>query len=140
MSAVLRAEKLSVTLAETGAALTPEISFTLGAGGALALVGISGSGKTMCVNAILGLLNKRVFRVSGRASFADRSLFGLSEREMRALRGGRLALIPQNPMTAFDPSARLGSQLAETVRAHRDVSRRAARELSLGGLRALGLP
>ncbi|MDR2615055.1 MAG: ATP-binding cassette domain-containing protein [Oscillospiraceae bacterium] len=140
MSALLSVQGLGVTLAATGAVLSPEVSFSLEPGASLALVGDSGCGKTMCVNAILGLLHRRVFRVSGRAALGGRSLFNLPEREMRAIRGGKIALIPQNPMTAFDPSVKIGKQISETVRAHRDISRAAAREPGLNALRALGLP
>lgn len=138
--ALLAVQNLSVSLAATGAMLTPEVSFTLDAGAALALVGDSGCGKTMCLNAILGLLNSRVFRVSGHAALGGQNLLGLPEREMRGIRGGKIALIPQNPMTAFDPSAGIGAQISETIRAHRDITRADARKLGEKALETLGLP
>lgn len=138
--ALLSVQNLGVALAGTGEVLTPAVSFTLEAGGALALVGDSGCGKTLCVHALLGLLNHRSFCVSGRALLAGQDLLGLPEREMRKLRGGRMALIPQNPMTAFDPSTRIGAQISETLRAHRRVSRSGARALGAKALCALGLP
>jgi ABC-type glutathione transport system ATPase component len=140
MSALLLVQNLGVVLAATGAVLSPQVGFLLEPGASLALVGDSGCGKTMCVNAILGLLNKRVFRVSGQAALGGQSLFNLPEREMRGIRGGKIALIPQNPMTAFDPSAKIGSQIAETIRAHRKISRAAAREMGADALHVLGLP
>jgi ABC-type glutathione transport system ATPase component len=140
MNTLLSVRNLSVTLAATGAILSPEVSFSLEPGASLALVGDSGCGKTMCVNAILGLLNRRVFRVSGRAALGEQNLFALPEREMRGIRGGKIALIPQNPMTAFDPSVKIGTQITETVRAHRSISRADARELGEKALRTLGLP
>ncbi|HML46911.1 MAG TPA: ATP-binding cassette domain-containing protein [Clostridia bacterium] len=138
--ALLSVQNLSVSLAATGAILSPEVDFTLDAGAALALIGDSGCGKTLCINAILGLLNNRVFRVSGHAALGGQNLLGLPECEMRRIRGGKIALIPQNPMTAFDPSAKIGMQLSETVRAHRRIPRAGARELGVRALEALGLP
>lgn len=138
--ALLSVENLSVSLSGTGAVLTPPVCFTLGSGGALALVGDSGCGKTMCIQALLGLLNRRTFRVSGRALLTGQDLLGLPEREMRKLRGGRVALIPQNPMTAFNPSARIGAQISETIRAHKRVPHARARALGAKALDALGLP
>ncbi|MDR2647720.1 MAG: ATP-binding cassette domain-containing protein [Oscillospiraceae bacterium] len=139
MSAFVSVQNLSVALAATGAVLSPEVSFVLESGASLALVGDSGCGKTMCVNAILGMLNKRVFSVSGQIALNGQSLLNLPEREMRAIRGSKIALIPQNPMTAFDPSAKIGAQIAETVMAHRDISRAAARALGEQALHTLGL-
>jgi ABC-type glutathione transport system ATPase component len=140
MSALLSVGDLSVALASTGAVLSPAVSFSLRSGESLALVGNSGSGKTMCVSAILGLLDRRGFRVSGHAALDGRDLLTLRERELRAVRGVQIALIPQNPMTAFDPSARVGAQIAESVRAHRAIDRAAALELGKRALAALGLP
>lgn len=139
-SSLLSVQNLSVSLTATGTILTPEVSFSLDAGTALALVGDSGCGKTMCVNAMLGLLNNRVFRVSGYAALHGQNLLGLPESKMCGIRGGKIALIPQNPMTAFDPSAKIGAQISETVRAHRNISRADARELGEEALEALGLP
>jgi ABC-type glutathione transport system ATPase component len=139
MSTLLSVQNLSVVLAATGAILSPDVSFSLEPGASLALVGDSGCGKTMCVNAILGMLNKRMFSVYGQVALNGQSLLNLPEREMRAIRGGNIALIPQNPMTAFDPSVKIGKQISETVRAHRDISRAAARELGEQALHALGL-
>ncbi|MDR2360601.1 MAG: ATP-binding cassette domain-containing protein [Oscillospiraceae bacterium] len=140
MSAALHAENLTVKLRETNAGIVSGVSFSLCAGGALALVGDSGSGKTMCVNAILGLLNKRIFNTSGIARFAGENLLTMPEHALRRIRGDKIALIPQNPMTAFDPGFKIGTQITETIRAHRRLTRRAARTLSSDALDALGLP
>ncbi|MDR0446021.1 MAG: ATP-binding cassette domain-containing protein [Oscillospiraceae bacterium] len=140
VNALLSVRDLSVALTSTGAVLSPAVSFSLGTGESLALVGNSGSGKTLCVSAILGLLDRRSFRVSGQALLDGRELLTLREREMRAIRGGLIALIPQNPMTAFDPGVRIGAQITETVRAHRPQSAAAARAAADTALAALGLP
>jgi ABC-type glutathione transport system ATPase component len=140
MNELLSVQNLSVSLAATGATLTPEVSFSLEPGASLALVGESGCGKTMCVNAILGLLNRRVFHVSGQVTLGGQSLLNLPERGMRVIRGGKIALVPQNPMTAFDPNMRIGAQITETVRAHRNTIRADPRELGEKALHALGLP
>jgi ABC-type dipeptide/oligopeptide/nickel transport system ATPase component len=140
MSVILSVQDLSVSLIATDAVLSPTVNFKLDSGGALALVGDSGCGKTMCVNAILGLLNRRMFRVSGRADLGGQDLLDLPEREMRVIRGGKIALIPQNPMTAFDPSLKIEAQIIETVRAHMRITRNAARELGEESICTLGLP
>jgi ABC-type glutathione transport system ATPase component len=137
---ILKVENLRVTLKESGALLSPGVSFTLERGGATAIVGESGSGKTMCVGAILGLLNRRLFAVSGRVNYIGRDLLSLSERRLRGIRGGKIALIPQNPMTAFDPSAKIGAQMTETIRVHAAYSRQAACARAVSGLTMLGLP
>jgi peptide/nickel transport system ATP-binding protein len=105
----------------------------------LGLVGESGCGKTTLANAIMGLLPANA-QVRGTISFQDRDLTGLKEEERRALRGDRISMIFQDPLSALDPAFSIGSQVAETVRAHRDVSRAQARERALAVLREVGIP
>ena len=103
-----------------------DVSFSLDAGGALGIVGESGSGKTMTALALMGLLPDGA-RVTGAIRCEGRELLaGLAEDEMRALRGDRVAMIFQEPMTALNPLHRVGSQVAEPLRIHRGLSRAAA--------------
>ncbi|TKT81047.1 ABC transporter ATP-binding protein [Aquamicrobium sp. LC103] len=103
------------------------------------LVGESGSGKSMTAHAILGLLPSKVKALEGAIRFGDRDLLGLSPREMRALRGSRIAMIFQEPLTALNPLARVGHQVAEAIRIHgRSEGDVGARVVELFG--QVGLP
>jgi peptide/nickel transport system ATP-binding protein len=100
-------------------------SFALDEGESLGVVGESGSGKTMTALALMGLTPERA-RVSGSIRFEERELVGLDEDGMSQLRGDRIAMIFQEPMTALNPLRRIGAQVAEPLILHRDLSKRAA--------------
>jgi len=85
------------------------------------LVGESGSGKSMTAHAILGLLPSKVAALQGEIRFGGRNLLDLSSREMRALRGSDIAMVFQEPLTALNPLARVGRQVAEAIRTHAGV-------------------
>lgn len=101
------------------------VSFTLDAGESLGVVGESGSGKTMTALALMGLLPDGA-RVSGALNFEGRDLARLDENAMLKLRGDRLAMIFQEPMTALNPLHRVGAQVAEPLRLHRALGKREA--------------
>ena len=103
------------------------LSFSLDDGGSLGVVGESGSGKTMTALALMGLAPETA-RVSGSIRFEGRQLVGLAEEAMRALRGDRIAMIFQEPMTALNPLHRVGAQVAEPLILHRGMSKAAAFE------------
>jgi len=94
-----------------------DVSFTLGAGESLGLVGESGSGKSVTALALLRLLPAQA-RVSGQVLLDGKDLSAASEDEMRAVRGARISMIFQEPMTALNPVMRVGEQVAEAVLAH----------------------
>ena len=94
------------------------ISLDVNANEIVCLVGESGSGKSMTAHAILGLLPPKVKPLSGSVRFTGRDILHLAERDMRALRGGDIAMIFQEPLTALNPLARVGHQVAETIRIH----------------------
>ncbi|MEO7775538.1 MAG: ABC transporter ATP-binding protein [Steroidobacteraceae bacterium] len=108
------------------------VSFTLATGEILGIVGESGSGKTQLMLSLLGL-NERGAQVTGSARFRGEELIGMHESRLRALRGERLAMIFQDPMTALNPYLRIGTQLTEVLAAHRrmrgSAARRRAQEL-----------
>ena len=121
---VLEVEDLRVTFT-TRRARTPAVtgvSFYVEAGRTLGIVGESGSGKSVTARALMGLLSGR-FEVSGSARLRGRELIGLPEREMCRHRGTDIAMVFQDPMRALNPTMRVGAQIAETVRLHRQVSR-----------------
>lgn len=97
------------------------VSFDLAAGETLCLAGESGSGKSVTSLAIMGLLPKASLRVaSGAIELGSRDLTRASEREMRAIRGGDIAMIFQEPMTSLNPIMTVGAQLTEAIREHRE--------------------
>jgi len=116
------------------------ISFDLKRGETLALAGESGSGKSITSLAIMGLLPPPSVRVTGGTiSMGGRNLTSLPEAEMRRLRGNRVAMIFQEPMTSLNPMMTIGTQLIEAIRAHAPLSRRAARIEALAALTAVRL-
>lgn len=119
MSAALKVENLNVTLTYRKASkkLVEDVSFEVHPGECLGILGESGSGKSMTVKSILGLLDKN-FQVSGSAVFDGHDLLKESKEELRRLRGSRITMVLQNPMTCFDPLYRIGNQMAETFAAH----------------------
>lgn len=119
MSAVLKVENLNVTLTYRKASkkLVEDVSFEVHPGECLGILGESVSGKSMTVKSILGLLDKN-FQVSGSAVFDGHDLLKESKEELRRLRGSRITMVLQNPMTCFDPLYRIGNQMAETFAAH----------------------
>ena len=101
------------------------VSLAVGRGEIVGLVGESGSGKSLTALAVLRLLPPNA-RVAGRIRLDGEDLLSLPEREMRQVRGGRVGIVFQEPMTALNPVYTIGFQIAEAVRAHRPVSRREA--------------
>jgi peptide/nickel transport system ATP-binding protein len=116
------------------------VSFALEQGRTLGIVGESGSGKSVCALSTMGLTRAQGARICGRIVFEGRNLVALPERELRALRGNELAMIFQDPLSSLHPLYRVGAQIAEGIRAHREVSRRAARVRAVELLELVGVP
>ena len=104
-----------------------EVTFSLEAGRVLALLGESGSGKSVTLRAILGLHQGARTRVSGEVLVKGRDVNRLDERAREALRGSVVSLVFQEPMTALDPVYTIGAQITETLAQHRGLDRAAAR-------------
>mgnify|MGYP004520839971 FL=1 len=132
MSAILKVENLNVTLHHRRASkkLVEDVSFEVRPGECLGILGESGSGKSMTVKSVLGLLDKN-FQVSGSAIFDGQDLLKESKEELRRLRGSRITMVLQNPMTCFDPLYRIGNQMAETFATHTSWNAQEIRTLSL---------
>ena len=113
-----------------------DVSFSLSRGETLALVGESGCGKSATCKAIMRLLAKNATIEHGEVLLDGENLLTKTNREMRAIRGAEIAMIFQDPMTALDPTMKIGKQIAETVTLHRRVSRvqAKARAIELLGL------
>ena len=119
MSAILKVENLNATLRHRRVSkkLVEDVSFEVHPGECLGILGESGSGKSMTVKSVLGLLDKN-FQVSGSAIFDGQDLLKETKEELRRLRGSRITMVLQNPMTCFDPLYRIGNQMAETFATH----------------------
>jgi len=116
------------------------LSFTLDRGKTLAIVGESGSGKSVTSLSIMGLHNKKRTRMSGQIWLDGTDLIASSAEQVRALRGEKMALIFQDPLSALHPFYRVGDQIAEAYRLHNKVSKAKARERSIELLRLVGIP
>ncbi|AIB14909.1 microcin ABC transporter ATP-binding protein (plasmid) [Azospirillum argentinense] len=117
-----------------------DLTFTLEPGEILCVVGESGSGKSMTAHAVLGLLPKAVKVSSGEIRHQGTNVFSLPERDQRSLRGGRIAMIFQEPMTALNPLMRVGDQIDEVLRYHTTLDRAARRARVVELLASVGLP
>ncbi|WP_322784950.1 ABC transporter ATP-binding protein [Streptomyces justiciae] len=116
------------------------LSFRLEQGGALALVGESGSGKSTVASALLGLHRGTGARVGGSVEVAGIDVEEASDEELRRLRGGKAAMVFQDPLSSLDPYYAIGDQIAEVYRVHARVSRRAARARAVEVLERVGIP
>ncbi|MBK6005074.1 ABC transporter ATP-binding protein [Ramlibacter ginsenosidimutans] len=138
---LLEVRDLSVQLqTQRGPALAVRnVGFTLERGETLGIVGESGCGKSLTVMALMGLLPEGA-RVTGSIAFEGKELVGLPERDLQALRGDRMAMVFQEPMTALNPVHTVGDQVAEPLRLHRGVSRAEARKQAIALLDRVGIP
>jgi len=116
------------------------VSFDLVAGEIVCVVGESGSGKSICAHALMGLLPERVRIESGEIAFEGRDLLALDAAGWRDLRGRRIAMVFQEPMTALNPLLRIGEQIMEMFEAHGLLSRRQRRQRALELAQEVGLP
>jgi peptide/nickel transport system ATP-binding protein len=137
----LEVKDLRVTLATSrGRALAlADVGFEIGRGEKVGLIGESGSGKSLTALAVMGLLPQGA-QVSGSIRLHGHELVGASESLLCTLRGDRVGMVFQEPMTALNPLHRVGDQVAEPLRLHRGLSRAAARARSLALLEQVHLP
>jgi oligopeptide/dipeptide ABC transporter ATP-binding protein len=117
-----------------------DVSFEVRPGEVVAIVGESGSGKSVTAQTILGLTRSPNARIEGSARFGGLDLIAAGDDELRAVRGERVAMVFQDPMSSFNPVQRIGSQIVEAIRAHRDVPKREARARAVELLDAVGIP
>ena len=142
MSAILKVDDLRVSFAtEDGVVQAVSgVSFELQAGEVLAIVGESGSGKSVTAQTITGLTRAPNARITGSVTYRGRELNGLDDDQLRDVRGEQIAMVFQDPMTSLNPVYRVGDQIAEMIRAHRDVSKREAADRAVELLRSVGIP
>ena len=116
------------------------VSFSLDPSKTLGIVGESGCGKSVTALSIMRLLPRLGTRVSGSVVFEGRELASLPEREMQGLRGDRMAMIFQEPMTSLNPSFTVGDQIGEALIRHRGLSAKDARAAAIGMLERVRMP
>lgn len=115
------------------------VTFGIGKGEAFGLVGESGCGKTMTALSIMGLVPRPGRIMNGRIIFEERNLMDLPQQEMQKVRGGRIGMIFQEPLTSLNPVLRIGDQISETLITHKGVTEQQARETSIELLGRVGL-
>jgi len=117
-----------------------DVSFTIDQGETLSLVGESGCGKSVTALSIMRLVSHPGRIAGGQIIFDGRNLLGLSDEEMRAVRGDDVAMIFQDPMTSLNPVFTVGEQIAEAIRLHRKVSSCEAWDMAVEGMRDVAIP
>ena len=129
-----------IQLADSTLHAVKNVSFDLGRGETFALVGESGSGKSITALSIVRLLPDAARITQGEVLLDGESLLACSERDMRNVRGGKISMIFQEPMTSLNPVVKIGHQIAESILRHEKMDKQAARNRCLDLLNAVGLP
>lgn len=118
-----------------------DANFELRRGETLAIVGESASGKSVTAKSLMRLLPESNTEIKGgEAVFEGRNLLEISEKEMQSIRGPKISMVFQDPMTSLDPTMRVGRQITESLRKHLKLSRRAAKERAIELLTLVGIP
>ncbi len=140
---LLEVEDLAVTFeTEEGVVHAVDgVTFSVGAGEIVAIVGESGSGKSVTSMTLMGLTRSANASFSGTARFEGLELIGASSDQLRRIRGARIAMIFQDPMSSLDPVLRIGKQIAEQIRVHdKEISKADALERAVGLMERVGIP
>jgi peptide/nickel transport system ATP-binding protein len=116
------------------------VSFSLMPGETLGVVGESGSGKSVSFLTVMGLITRKQAQIEGQIIFQGQDLLTLPADEMRTVRGEKVSMIFQDPMTSMHPYYKVGDQIAEAVRTHQKVSKQEAHEQAVEMLRRVGIP
>ncbi len=142
MSHLLEVEDLEVKFALRGGDLTAinGASFTLDRGEKMGIVGESGAGKSVTGFAIINLISKPGFISGGRILFNGEEISSFSDEKMRKIRGNRISMIFQDPMMTLNPVFTIGTQMVETLKAHRNISRHDAEKIVLEKLKKVYIP
>ena len=130
MSNILQVKNLNISfqLEEQLAKAIHGISFALEKGKSLGIVGESGCGKTVTAMSIMRLLPKNAVIESGEVLYDDKNILDLKEKEMQNIRGRKIVLIPQDPLTSLNPLYTIGDQIMEVIEYHQSVSRKKAKK------------
>jgi peptide/nickel transport system ATP-binding protein len=116
------------------------VSFSVEPGRTLAIVGESGSGKSVTSQAIMGLINRRTANIGGQVVLEGHDLISMSDEEVRRLRGKKMAMVFQDPLSSLHPFYSIAGQLIEAAQVHQKISKSEARDLSIAMLQKVGIP
>ncbi len=116
------------------------VSYTVDSGETLGIVGESGSGKSVSSLTVMGLTRSNSARISGEVLFNGKDLLSASDDEMRSIRGDDIAMIFQDPLSSLHPFYKVGAQIVEAIRVHRDVSKAQAWDRAIEMLGLVGIP
>jgi len=139
MSKLIEIKQLEIIVKKEKHTIVKKIDFSLDKGESLIILGQSGCGKTMTCHCMMGLLDPKKFSVLGSIFYNGTDLLTLSAKEKRKIYGGEIAIIPQNPMSAFDPSMKIGKQMLETLSLHIDMPKSERKNTVLNALKKSGL-
>ncbi|TIM80295.1 MAG: ABC transporter ATP-binding protein [Mesorhizobium sp.] len=142
-SPIIDARNVAVTFKVEGGTVdaVKDVSFQLYRGETIAVVGESGSGKSVTARTVMGLLTKRAtVAVHSRIEYDGKNVLKFSDRQRRALRGDRISMIFQEPMSSLNPVYKVGAQIIEAIRVHQKMSHRQAAERTLELLRQVQIP
>jgi peptide/nickel transport system ATP-binding protein len=116
------------------------ISFSIQPGETLGIVGESGSGKSVSSLTVMGLITRKQAQIEGEVNFQGQDLLKLPQEEMRGIRGAKISMIFQDPMTSLHPFYRVGDQISEAILEHRDISKKEAFDLATEMLAKVNIP
>jgi peptide/nickel transport system ATP-binding protein len=116
------------------------VSYSLSPGDTLGIVGESGSGKSVSSLTVMGLINRKQANISGEVMFQGQDLLTLPRDEMRTIRGAKISMIFQDPMTSLHPFYKVGFQIAEAILEHQDISKREAMDQAVEMLKKVNIP
>lgn len=136
---ILDVNNIKVDLNNTKEKIIDDISFQVFDNEIIGIVGESGSGKSTLSLAVLGLLDDENFQVSGKIFYKGKDILPLSKRNRQKLLGREMTLVPQNPMTAFDPTVSIGKQMVDTIGIIRDINFTEGREISIDTLKKVNI-
>jgi peptide/nickel transport system ATP-binding protein len=136
---LLRVDDLTLEIGRTGKRVVNGVSFSVSPGEIVGIVGESGSGKTLAARALMGFIPPAVRQVSGSIQFEGQEVTTMAPKQLRAMRGSRVGMVFQEPMTSLNPSMLIGRQLDEGLALHRKLDKGERKALILDMLRRVGL-
>jgi peptide/nickel transport system ATP-binding protein len=136
---LLEVDGLTLRIGASGRTVVNNVSFSVSPGEIVGIVGESGSGKTLAARAVMGFIPPAVRLISGSIRFDGEEVTTMAQKRLRAIRGAKVGMVFQEPMTSLNPSMLIGRQLEEGLALHRKLDAKARRELILDMLRRVGI-
>jgi len=136
---LLEVDGLTLRIGSTGRTVVNDVSFSVSPGEIVGIVGESGSGKTLAARAVMGFIPPAVRLISGSIRFDGEEVTTMAPKRLRAIRGAKVGMVFQEPMTSLNPSMLIGRQLEEGLALHRKLDANGRRELILDMLRRVGI-